>query len=113
MNVESWCAVELRTEGFWSRKERKHVKDAMKSQIFPQDINETSGAELDRSNWSVKSMPEELASYKKRKHFTQKCKNYNEYSMMICYRLYTFKVISTVMRLEIAPWTILNHFNFT
>ena len=69
MDVESWCAVERSSNQNWTRSNRKHNKDALKSTVFSQEI---SSAE-DRVNWSSADKPdnEKLA---KRKHFPQKSK---------------------------------------
>ena len=92
MNIESWCSVELTPDMQWTRKERKHNKEAFKSTVF--DSHEEGHHTVERCKGTLKPTADKLDNYKKRRHFSQKCEGVKNEILITSYifRLYTFKV---------------------
>lgn len=63
---ESWCAVEMKKEQSWCRKERRHDKSQFSSTVFQHGITEYE----ERCSFQMKE-----PKSKERKHFRQQSKS--------------------------------------
>lgn len=61
---ESWCAVELKKEQDWCRKERKHNKELFSSTVFEEHAPEYEP----RCTFSV-----DAPTHRERRHFKKQC----------------------------------------
>ena len=73
---ESWCAVELKKEQSWCRRERQHSDDILKSSVF----EEHRAVYEPRCTFQVNA-----PTHRERKHYDQQCKCY-----VICYSVDSF-----------------------
>ncbi len=78
MNIESWCQVESSSKERWTRTQRRHDENALKSPVF--DARSESIPE-----GTSKPKETELDKLARRKNFKQKCMVHMKYSFNLTY----------------------------
>lgn len=78
MNTESWCKIERSPKQEWTRAERRHNNDILRSSVFKDTSGNSYTSKLQLNDSTTRPMRQDIDTLTKRRHYQQKCKRITE-----------------------------------